>query len=513
MPDLIWYRSLYWRIAIGFVALLAMLLVLQGSVFLWMTGRMTDLFPSRSPAQLAAAIAADVAAALSDQPTADLQQVVNSRYSSASRGFVVVMRDGRVIASQRVPPPPRLVGSARGRLFGDRFEGRGGGPFGGRGRAGGGGDAPSPGGDRGFRGFPDRGGDRGGTAAEFAPVMLDASLVGIVAVPREPPPISAAIRDLGPTLAAVAFVLLVVGTAVAALVIARPTHRRLRELQRATRAIGAGETGIRAPESGGDEVTALSRSFNEMAARLEQRTAALEAADRTRRQLLADVSHELMTPLAAILGYVETLQMADVPLDAATRGRYLRIINDEADRLQQIIGDLLDLARLEGGGGSLRVEAVSIDQLLERVRHRHAPAVAEKAIVLTTQQDDGIGALRGDQNRLEQALQNLVANAVRHTPKGGTVSVQVSGGPDRVTFRVDDTGPGVPPDQIGRVFDRFYKVDESRTGTAIPSGSGLGLSIVQAIVTRHGGTVSATNREDGGARFEIVLPLVPSAAS
>jgi two-component system sensor histidine kinase BaeS len=335
--------------------------------------------------------------------------------------------------------------------------------------------------------------------------------VGIVAVPREAPPLSVALRDLGPILGVVALVLLVTGTAVAALVIFRPTRRRLGELQQAARAIGAGEVGVRAPESGGDEVTALSQAFNEMAGQLEERTRALEAADRTRRQLLADVSHELMTPLAAIRGYVETLGMSDLKIDEATRGRYLGIVNDEAGRLEHIIGDLLDLARIEGGGGGLRIEDVSVPQMLERVQHRHAPAVAERGIRLQTEQGPDSEGLRGDQNRLEQALQNLVANAVRHTPDGGTVTVRASADPASVSLTVEDTGSGVPPEQIGRVFDRFYKVDESRTGTDLPSGSGLGLSIVQAIVARHGGTVTAANRPEGGARFEIRLPRVQPA--
>ena len=526
MPELIWYRSLYWRIAFGFVALLATLLVAQGLVFLWMTGSMTDLFPTRSPAQFAASMATDLGAAVAENPAVDLRAYVTEHYSRSFRSFVVALQDGTVIQSERVPPPPMLVRSARGRLLGERFGGRGGPPpipqagglgQGGRGpaaddeqrprvpRSGG----PGEGGGRGSRGFRGGGPERGpGGNTEYAPILADASMVGVVAVPREAPPLSVALRDLGPILGVVALVLLVTGTSVAALVIFRPTRRRLGELQQAARAIGAGEIGIRAPESGGDEVTALSQAFNEMAGQLEERTRALEAADRTRRQLLADVSHELMTPLAAIRGYVETLGMPDLKIDEATRGRYLGIVNEEAGRLEHIIGDLLDLARIEGGGGGLRIEEVSVAQLLERVRDRHAPAIAERGIRLQTEQGPGVEGLQGDQNRLEQALQNLVANAVRHTPNGGTVNVRASADAGSVSLTVDDSGPGIPPDQLDRVFDRFYKVDESRTGTDVPSGSGLGLSIVQTIVARHGGTVTAANRPEGGARFEIRLPRV-----
>ena len=113
----------------------------------------------------------------------------------------------------------------------------------------------------------------------------------------------------------------------------------------------------------------------------------------------------------------------------------------------------------------------------------------------------------GDPNRLEQALQNLVANAIRHTPPGGTVTVRAAARGDRLVLSVEDTGPGISAEHLPRIFDRFYKVDESRASTDTSYGSGLGLSIVRAIVTRHGGTVTASNVEGGGARFEIQLPI------
>jgi signal transduction histidine kinase len=546
MPEVLWYRSLYWRIAFGFVAVVATLLAVQGFVFLWMTGQMTDIFPTRSPAQFASAVASDVGAVLAEQPDVDLRAHVLRTYSSPYRSYVVALADGRTVVSERVPPPAPLIRSARTRLLVERGEGP---PEGRGGRGGrGGGRPPRPDDDgpaAGPEGRPtpgpgtsappavDRrpegsesrgpgsgsgrffgrgaffrgGGDGVPGGTEYARVLQDGVVIGMVAVPREAPPMSVALRALGPTLAAIALGLLAVGTAVAALVIFRPTRRRLSQLQEAARAIGAGQTGVRAPETGGDEVTSLSRAFNEMAVELEQRTTALETADRTRRQLLADVSHELMTPLAAIRGYVETLQMTGLRLDDAARERYLRIVNDESERLEQIIGDLLDLARLDGGGGTFRDEPVSVPQLFERLRHRHEPALNEHGISLVTSGEDDIGPFLGDQNRLEQALQNLVANAIRHTPVGGQVSVTARRDDETCLLTVEDSGSGIPDEHIGRIFDRFYKVDQSRTGTEMPSGSGLGLSIVQAIVQRHHGTVAASNVPGGGARFEIRLPL------
>jgi signal transduction histidine kinase len=499
MGDPVWYRSLYWRIALGFVALLATLLVLQGLIFLWITGRMDDLFPNRSPAQFAGTIARDLSERLAAGETtaeADLDEYVNARYSGASRGFAVVLSDGRAIVSRRVPPPPMLSRIARSRLFDEPSFGR---------------RERSPGGrwpDADGRRGPDGGRGAGGRglAVEFAYISANGTVAGIVAVPVQPPPLSMTLRDLGPTLAVVALGLLAAGTAIAALVIFRPARKRLIEVQRAAHAIGAGELDVRAPETGGDEVSSLAQSFNDMAARLEQRTLALEQSNRTRRQLLADVSHELTTPLAAIRGYVETLTMPDVPLTDDARQRYLRIVNDETERLEHIVGDLLELARLEGGGGAWRTERVSIAQLLERVRHRHEPALREKAVALRTEQEPGTEEVIGDSNRLEQALQNLVANAIRHTPPEGTVTVRASAREHAVVLAVEDTGPGISPEHLPRIFDRFYKGDASRSSIDTPSGSGLGLSIVQAIVNRHGGSVTASNPPGGGARFEIVLP-------
>ena len=183
-------------------------------------------------------------------------------------------------------------------------------------------------------------------------------------------------------------------------------------------------------------------------------------------------------------------------------------MTDETERMEHIIGDLLDLARLEGGGGSWKQEAVSVPALFERVQHRHDPALQNKNITLERRVVPGADRVSGDMNRLEQAIQNLATNAVRHTPDGGRISLAAEPTPGGVRISVEDSGPGIPTEHLPRIFDRFYKVDVSRTGTALPSGSGLGLSIVQAIVRRHGGSIQAGNGVAGGARFDILLPQI-----
>jgi signal transduction histidine kinase len=485
-----WYRSLYWRIAIGYIAVLALLMLAQTSLAVWMTGRIWGR-ASRTPAQLADLVALDLEKQLEQNPAVDLNEYLPQKYGRGYQPFVVVLRGSDDTFSNRpTVVPPNLSRDARRVLFGaqnpefdrERF-GRGGG--GGRGR----------------RPF-----------AEYADINLHGAVDGIVAVPSTPPPLEVSIREVAPTLAWVGIGLLGAGAAIMAFVIFRPTRARLRSLEDAARALGEGRTGVRANEAGGDEVSALAITFNTMADDLHARAEALAESDRARRQLLADVSHELMTPLSAIRGYVETLGMPELGLDEGTRQRYLAVVDEETHKLEAIIGDLLDLARLEGGGETLEREPVLIDDLFRRVADRHQPRLRERGITLSTASAPGTPLLYADPDRLEQALQNVAANAIRHTPDGGRVTLSAEPDGDRVRVTIADTGPGIPPEHLSHVFDRFYKVDASRAaGTRVPSGSGLGLSIVRAIVLRHGGEVRASNTPEGGAAFTFLLPSATTA--
>jgi signal transduction histidine kinase len=252
-------------------------------------------------------------------------------------------------------------------------------------------------------------------------------------------------------------------------------------------------------------VSALARAFNRLAADLESRAAALAASDAARRQLLADVSHELMTPLTAIRGYTETLAMPGLSVDDATRARYLDIVDQETYKLEAIIGDLLDLAKLEGGGAALTIEDVPVSELFRRVVDRHAPTLQARNIRLDVSTPDNL-AVAGDLQRLEQAVQNVASNAIRHTPDGGRIELRAAPDGHEVRITIRDTGPGIPLEHLPHIFDRFYKADASRTAGGTPSGSGLGLSIVRAIVERHGGAITATNAVEGGAILEMRLP-------
>jgi two-component system sensor histidine kinase BaeS len=335
----------------------------------------------------------------------------------------------------------------------------------------------------------------------MAPIQQNDAIVAVVWVP----PLTGLRRfaeAVGGPLAFGVVLLLVAGTAVAALVIFRPAQARLRALEDAARRFGEGDLTARAPAIGGDEVAAVADAFNRMASDLAARQAQLVEADRARRQLLADVSHELMTPLTAIRGYAETLALPQFLPGSNEGQRAVKVIQEEGERIERLVGDLLDLARFEAGGISLAQENVDVDELFERVAERHAKTAQDKQVEIIIEPHDDIRMV-GDPHRLEQALQNLAANALRHTPPGGAVRLNAARDDGRVKITVADNGVGIPAEHLPHVFDRFYKADQSRTHAG---GSGLGLSIVKAIVERHGGTVSVRSRQGVETVFEIVVP-------
>jgi signal transduction histidine kinase len=501
--DPVWYRSLYWRIAMGLVGLLAGLLVLQSLIFLWVSGTIATNIMGKSPEALATQVATEVATALQQDPKLNVETFVHDRYSRYYQPLMVVLDDGRVARNHELlgagpagprPGAPRPGGPGPGGRL----------PVGPRP------DGFPPGGPRepGSRPMPPMsGGPDGPGGGQRASIEVGGSRVGFVAVAGRGPRTEFLLRQFGPSIGVILTVLLILGSAVGSFAIFGPARRRLRALERVAEAIGEGDSSVRAAETGGDEVTALARALNKMAADLEARTSAVEASDRTRRQLLADVSHELKTPLASIRGYVETLAMPEVKLDDDTRRRYLDIVGEETIRLERIVGDLLDLARLESRGMALTCGSVRVAALFQSVADRHERELLERQVNLETSIAPGADQVWADSARLEQTLQNLVANALRHTPEGGGITLLAERDGGQLRLVVRDTGPGIPEEHLPRVFDRFYKADASRTDPYSKAGSGLGLSIVKAIVERHGGTVSAANLDGGGAEFVISLPV------
>ncbi|MCK4548352.1 MAG: HAMP domain-containing histidine kinase [Candidatus Eisenbacteria sp.] len=292
----------------------------------------------------------------------------------------------------------------------------------------------------------------------------------------------------------------------AGLLMIRILLRRLRSLEELAARVTEGDLDARVPDPGNDEIGRLGGRFNRMTESLADARDRVNESDRQRRQLLADISHELATPLTSIQGYTETLLEPGVPVSDEERAAFLGNILEESQRMDLLIQDLLDLTRLESG--AIVLENVRLDwtelcrNTADRFRARFEkaglgiqwPGASEPAWVLA------------DGRRMEQVLENLLINALRYVPSGGTVTLSLEpvseGAGNRFRLIVNDDGPGFPPEDLPHIFDRFYRADAARSS----AGSGLGLAIVKEIVSLHGGGVRAENRGPRGAAIIVELP-------
>jgi two-component system sensor histidine kinase BaeS len=279
--------------------------------------------------------------------------------------------------------------------------------------------------------------------------------------------------------------------------VARRVGRPLGDLVDAAGRIEAADYTVRVDESprGGSDLRGLSRAFNSMAERLESE-------DATRRQLLADVSHELRTPLAVIQGNLEALLDGVYPPDAAHIGPIL----EETRVLERLIDDLRTLSLAESGALPLHREPTDPDVLLDDVATAHRARAAAAGVTLTVAAGPDVAPVDLDPVRMRQVLSNLVDNALRVMPDGGTISLAATAANAELTLRVTDDGPGIPADLLPNVFERFAKSPTSR-------GSGLGLAIARAIVEAHGGTIGAESipapASGHGTTVTITLPAGP----
>jgi two-component system phosphate regulon sensor histidine kinase PhoR len=227
----------------------------------------------------------------------------------------------------------------------------------------------------------------------------------------------------------------------------------------------------------------------------------LRQADQIRRDFVANVSHELRTPLTAIRGYVEALSDGDASDE--DRRRFLDVIARHTQRMERMVTDLLRLARLDAGQETVDIVRCDTRALLESVVADLTPSLAARSqrVQLTVAPD--AESLEADPTKLHDALRNLVANASSYSPERTTILVDATRRDGRIMLSVSDEGPGIPDQDLSRVFERFYRVDKSRARD--PGGTGLGLAIVKHLTELHGGQVRAENRPDGGARFTIEM--------
>ncbi len=231
----------------------------------------------------------------------------------------------------------------------------------------------------------------------------------------------------------------------------------------------------------------------------------LRKADRVRRDFVANVSHELRTPLTAVRGYVEAL--LDDGTDTPDARRFLEIIGRHTLRMERLVRDLLRLARLDAGQELLEHVPVSVASLFDGVETELADALEGREQVVEQRIANDAAMVLGDPAKLHDALRNLLENASNYSPTDGHIVMATSRHGDRIHITVSDRGPGVPEADLPRIFERFYRADKARSrGERDPGGTGLGLAIVKHLIELHGGTVSATNRQGGGAVFTIELP-------
>lgn len=310
-------------------------------------------------------------------------------------------------------------------------------------------------------------------------------------------------RFLPPLLIILAIALAV--AAAAGYLLSRRIAAPLARLTAAADAMAAGDLDQRIPDQGQDELGRLVASFNAMSYQIATTA-------RSQRTLLADIAHELRTPLTSVQGYAQALRDGVLP-DETERDRALATIGAESDRMARLIRQLLELSRLESGQTALVLRPVDLGPVLARVQARFRPEAERRGVVLLITVAPGSVAL-ADEERLGQILDNLVGNALRHTPTGGEVVLAAAppsppdaSGQSRVRLTVRDSGEGIAAERLPRIFDRFTR-GEGRAGR---DGFGLGLAIVRELVLTHGGTIAVASEPGRGTTFTVELPAAPAA--
>jgi two-component system sensor histidine kinase BaeS len=340
-------------------------------------------------------------------------------------------------------------------------------------------------------------------------VALVAALTMLTAVLVAAPFVLGGVADggttdlLARTLGEALFIsLLVAGLAAAAtaavvsLLVSRRIAGSARHVLDAARRIAAGSYGERVPVRDADALGELSEGFNAMAK-------ALEEAERRRVEVVSDVSHELRTPISTLRGYLEGITSGTIePSEEAFSRLYAATA-----RLERLVNDLRQLSRAEARQLTLNVSPVSPSGVVGTATEGMRPLFEEKGVELSVAVPDGLPPVLADGDRVAQVLTNLLDNALGHTPPGGRVTVEVRPGAGEVAFRVADTGEGLAPGDLGRVFERFYRVEKSRSRSGERGGSGVGLTISKALVEAMGGRIRAESLGLGrGAAFQFTLP-------
>ena len=254
---------------------------------------------------------------------------------------------------------------------------------------------------------------------------------------------------------------------------------------------------------GDDEITRLEQNIHAMANRISQQLEQLETADKTRRDMIANISHDLRTPIAAIHGYAETVLLNGVELSDDSR-HHLELAQANVRRLSSLIDQLFELSRLDDPSMTMETEIFSIAELLHDVAQKHQITAQKKDVELTVKVPDTHPAIAGDIGLIERLLDNLIGNAIKFVPPEGHIEVSLAKHPDGVCIRVADDGPGIALEDQDQIFQRHFRKRTKTNGNA--HGAGLGLSIAKRVAELHGGTIELHSQPGAGATFEIHLP-------
>ncbi|MGI8916906.1 MAG: sensor histidine kinase [Chloroflexota bacterium] len=292
--------------------------------------------------------------------------------------------------------------------------------------------------------------------------------------------------------------------------LARSITDPIQELRRAVGRIAAGDLTQRVRVRSQDEVGGLAADINRMAGRLEADVNELRRQEALRRDLIANVSHDLATPLTGIQGFTEALMDGMVGSDAERRELYGNIYR-EVHRLRRLVGDLQDLSSLENGMGHVQPQSLRLGELLEEALTVEHVEAAERGVTLIRAIPADLPLVLADGGRITQVLLNLLDNALRFTPSGGTITLSARPVETDVEVTVADSGAGIPAEELPHIFERFYRVDRSRSRET--GGGGLGLAIVKAIVQAHGGHIAASSVIGEGTQMRFTLPQQAAALS
>ena len=254
-----------------------------------------------------------------------------------------------------------------------------------------------------------------------------------------------------------------------------------------------------------DEIGQLGAAFLRMAEKIQEQFERLKETDKLRRELVSNVSHDLRTPLASMHGYVDTLLLKNESLSSEDRLHYLEITRKHTQRLGQLIGDLFELSKLDAGSVSPRLETFSLAELLHDVSQEFELEAEQAGISLRVETQQQAALVQADIGLMQRVLENLLRNALKFTPAGGVVTIKLDPRPDAICVAVSDTGCGIPDKELDRIFERFYRSEN--TPSVLDSSAGLGLAIVKRILDLHGSRITVSSNIDQGTRFEFDLPL------